>query len=193
MERHQQPITNEDFKIAQSNRHTSMTHEYPESPWFDEVFGEFWQYIRTPHLDIGARNGTLVERLKIYGIEAVGLEITDIADFAFSMGRNVVKGDIQQMTQFQPGQFSSATMLHTLEHCYNPDSAVDEIKRILNGHLMVIVPAQPAEKGIDYKYAHFTRFDSCYDVANLLWLHDFEIIKAYEKGWAVHVVIAKTK
>lgn len=193
MQKHPHPINNEEFIKAQSERHTTLHHEYPDSPWYEEVWGEFWQYIKEPHLDVGARDGQLLRSLEERGIKnAIGLEITDLADHAMSLERNVVKGDIQRTTLFDNKQFKSVTMLHTLEHLYDPDAALEEIKRILDGHILIIVPAQPADKGIDYKFAHFTQFDSHYDVANLLWLHGFEIIKGYEKGPYVHCVIAKT-
>lgn len=190
MKKHPHPISDEEFIKAQSERHTSLHYDFPDSPWYEEVWGEFWPYIKEPHVDIGTRDGQLLHSLGERGIkDAVGLEITDLADHAISLGRNVVKGDIQKTTPFAEKQFQSATMLHTLEHLYDPDAALEEIRRILSGHVLIIVPSQPGE--IDYKFAHYTQFDSCYDVANLLWLHGFDIVKSYQKWWAVHCVIAK--
>lgn len=189
MLKHELPITDEEFKKAQENRNTSNQHDYPESPWFAEVYNEFWPYIKSPHIDIGARNGMLVVALNERGIETTGLEITDIADFAIKKGRNVVKGDIQKRTSFADKQFKSASMLHVIEHCYDPEAALEEIKRILDGHIIFIFPGQGR---IDYPYAHFSCFSDTDDLADVLIKHGFEIVQKYSKSGAVNVVIAKT-
>lgn len=185
-------VTDEEFKATQEARHTSNHHDYPSSPWFEEVFTEFIDLIKEPFVDIGCRNGKLLDDLKERGIQDVtGIEVTDIADHAIAMGRNVVKTDIQKRTPFEDGQFKSATMLHVIEHCQNYHEALDEIKRIVDGYIMFIIPVGV---GPDYHhYAHFVDFESRQELIDALIEHGYRIIKDYDKGAAVNVVIAKTR
>lgn len=189
MHKHEEPITDEEFKKAQSERHTSLTHEYPESPWYQEVYNEFLPYIKEPFLDIGTRSGTLLLGLQSRGIKNVtGLEVTDLALHDQELGRPVVQGDIQKRTQFEDKQFKSATMLHALEHCYDPIGALNEIKRIVDGHIMFIIPAQSF---LDYKYAHYSYFGELPEFVEFLKEQGFEVIKAWSNGSMVNCVICK--
>ena len=182
------PVSKEEYIKIQTNRNTSNHHEYPLSPWHDDVFNEFKKYLVSPIVDIGTRNGLLVEILKEKGFDAYGIEITDIADFAKSKGRNVFKCDIQEKTPFEDKFFKSAVMTHTIEHCYDVEAALREIKRILDGHILIIFPAQSV---VDIKYAHFTAIESINQLSEILKNNGFEIIRTYEKGIYCQTIIAK--
>ncbi len=76
--------------------HIDLNNDYEVSPWNNILFEEKYKpYLSSPILDVGARNGMVLERLKDMGFEATGIEITEAATIAQGRGRNVVMGDIQ--------------------------------------------------------------------------------------------------
>ncbi len=188
------PKDEAEFKWQQEQRHTSNTHEYPLSPWHLEMFDEFGEYLKEPVIDIGTRNGLLLEELAKRGYpEATGIEITDIADHAKSMGRNVVKGDIQKRTEWEDGHFKSAIATQVIEHLYDVEAGIKEIRRILDGYIYIGFPLQNLESAQEnLKYGHYTTFESMEEMCKLLTDNGFEIIKTDPKGSYTQTIIAKT-
>lgn len=185
------PKSQADYKRIQSIRMTSLTHEYPTSPWHDDIFNEFKPYLKSPVIDIGTRNGKVLDKLKEEGYDAYGVEITDIALHAQTMGRKVIQHDIHEKTPFEDKFFKSVIMTHTLEHLHNPEKALNEIKRILDGHILIVFPAQWPDKHQRDNYGHFSFFEDNDDVSKLLKKVGFEIVNAYSKANFWNTIIAK--
>ena len=180
-----------DYKRLQSIRMTSLKHEYPLSPWHADVFNEFKPYLKAPVVDIGTRNGLLLDELEKAGYEAHGIEITDLALHAQEMGRKVVQADIHLGVPFADKFFKSAIITHALEHFHSPEKALLEVKRILDGHIFIIFPGQSPNEQMRDNYGHFSFFADNDDVCELLKKVGFEIVSAYSKGGSWNAVIAK--
>jgi ubiquinone/menaquinone biosynthesis C-methylase UbiE len=120
-------------------------------------------------LDIGARDGWMVEYLKRkHYYEVIGLEITEAAQqYARSRGRRVILGDAHDLSIFPDNKFGTVLITHCLEHCHTPQKVVDEVCRVFQkgGIFYVEVPLE-TEAARDM--AHFCNFLSIEDVAKLL-------------------------
>jgi SAM-dependent methyltransferase len=159
-----------------------------------ELLDEFKEYLKEPILDIGTRNGLLLEELEKRGYpDAIGIEVTDIADHAKSMGRNVVKGDIQKRTEWEDGHFHSAIATQVIEHFNDPEAGIKEIRRILDGYIYINFPIQSVAEAVsNLRFGHYTTFESMDDMVDLLKRNGFEIVKTDPKGSYTYTIIAKT-
>ena len=122
-----------------------------------------------PLLDIGARDGWMLEYLKRKKfVNTTGVDITvDAVKYAQSQGRNVIWADMHDLSSFDTESFGTILMIHSLEHCYNTQVVVDGLLRILkpSGILYVEVPLETsAAKDV----AHFCNFTSIHDVIKVL-------------------------
>ncbi|MCX5781731.1 MAG: class I SAM-dependent methyltransferase [Elusimicrobia bacterium] len=82
-------------------------------------------------LDIGCGQGILLEDLKAKGCEVYGVEINSgQAEIANKKKLNVVCGDIYQ-AHYPDEFFDCIVMNHTIEHMPNPESILNDVRRIL--------------------------------------------------------------
>jgi glycosyltransferase involved in cell wall biosynthesis len=130
-------------------------------------------------LDIGTRDGWLVEYLKRKKYtDVLGLELTEAAvKYAQSRGRNVVVGDAHKVAEmFPPRKFGTVLMIHSLEHCYDPQLVINNVYKILKdqGILFVEVPLESEPK---HDVAHFCSFPTIKDLIKLLGEHRFVLLK----------------
>lgn len=108
-------------------------------------------------LDIGARDGYLVQRLNEYGCQAVGVElIAQVVRFARRQGRNVVQMDMHNL-EFPDASFDLIVVRHALEHALNYRQVLAECARVLKeeGFLFIVVPIE-YEKPHDLHTQPFT-------------------------------------
>jgi len=173
------PKSKEEYMQVQSDRMTSLTHEYPISPWHEDVFNEFKYHLKSPVIDIGCRNGKLLDKLKEESYDAHGIELTDLALHAQKMGRQVIQHDIHDRTPYEDKFFKSAIMTHVLEHLHDPEKALREVYRILCGHLLVIFPSQGMNEEQRDRFGHYSFFTGIDDVCELLNKTDFDIFHTY--------------
>lgn len=185
-----QPKSHEDFVETQAARHTSETHEYPISPWHRFIFSEFKSYLASPVLDIGTRNGLVLDELEKLGYEAWGVEITDIAKWAQVNKRKVIQCDIQERTLFKDKFFKSVVITACIEHLYKPVEALNEIKRILDGHILIVFPVQGLSEVRD---AHYTCWSTIKEMTDWLEENGLEIIYSKSESVVENVIIAKVK
>ena len=187
------PKDDEEYRLTQEGRHVHNSHEYPLSPWHLELLNDADFKLESPILDVGTRNGLFLDELKKRGFDAIGIEVTDIADYAISMGRNVVKGDIQKRTQWADGYFKTVVATHVIEHLYDPEAGLREIRRILDGYLYVAFPLQgDIASGNWLHLGHYSGYDTIDAMAKLLTENGFEIIKKIDGGVWMQTIIAKT-
>jgi SAM-dependent methyltransferase len=95
--------------------------------------------------DIGCGRGTLIEALRAKAPEAsyTGLDVSEeSATIAASKGIKVVKHDLAEPLPFDDGSFDVVVFGEVIEHLFDPDSALDEIHRVLKpgGRLIVTTP-----------------------------------------------------
>jgi len=122
-----------------------------------------------PLLDIGTRDGwmlTYLYRKKFKSL--IGIDITEVAvKYAQNQGRNVIWGDMHNLTSFGDEDFGTVLMTHSLEHCYDTKIVVDGVYRILKKDGIVYVEV-PLESRAKRDVAHFCNFQSIHDVIKVL-------------------------
>jgi 2-polyprenyl-3-methyl-5-hydroxy-6-metoxy-1,4-benzoquinol methylase len=99
-------------------------------------------------LDIGSSEGKFLKIMKMCGWKVLGIEPTiEYAKFS----NNVLKVPTKNITfeKFETkNKFSLVTLIHTLEHIYNPLETIKKVKTILsdNGKLFIVVPSRATER-----------------------------------------------
>ena len=184
------PIEETEYKHHQEERHVSNFNEYEVSFWNEDVIKNHINLLQGPILDVGCRNGKLLDTFKEMGIEAKGIEITDIADFGISQGRDIYKGDIQKKTPWPDKYFKTIIASHVVEHFLYPEDAIKEMARILSGYLIIHVPLVSTKETL-HNYSEYVSFESIEDVCNLLIRHGFIIEEVGEKNDLNQKIIAK--
>lgn len=108
-------------------------------------------------IDLGSRDGYMVDRLAAFGAIAEGIEIVpETAEYARrELGRNILCGDLRQ-TAYADDSWDMATCLHALEHIPDPERGLAEIVRIVKpgGWILIVVPIEEEpSKGYAHNYA----------------------------------------
>ena len=80
-----------------------------------------------PILDIGTREGWFLKFLSKVGYADVrGIEISpEAVAIAKSKGLNVIETDVREMTFKE--EFGTITLIHTIEHCSNPQRVIEVV------------------------------------------------------------------
>lgn len=134
-------------------------------------------------LDIGCRDGMWLNILKSAKFNNLrGIDISENAlEIARSKGHNVVRGNAQELP-FPDEEFNFVSIIHTLEHCPNPNKVLTEIKRVLkpNGRILVVVPLQKKEP-VPTVWAHYHCFSTPKEVINMLVKNGFRKVKVNAK------------
>lgn len=95
-------------------------------------------------LDLGTRDGYLVQRLTELGFDAIGIDlIGKVARFARRRGRNVLQMDMHNL-EFPDDHFDLVIGRHSLEHALNYRQVLAECARVLKdeGFLFVVIPIE---------------------------------------------------
>lgn len=158
-----------------------------------KAFRFFKPYISPvePLLDIGTRDGWMLDYLRRKKFKDLqGIDITEEAvKYAQSQGRNVIWGDAHDLSAFEESEFGTVLMIHSLEHCYDPYKAINNVHRILkpSGVLFVEVPL---EEKVNPKVAHFCCFADVRSLSILVGEQDFDLLKhrTYSLGKAKHLM-----
>lgn len=134
-------------------------------------------------LDIGCRDGMWLNMLRNAKFKKLrGIDISEKAlAISAKRGHNVTRGDAQNLP-FPDEEFNFVSIIHTLEHCPDPEKVLAEIRRVLkpNGRLLVVVPLQKKEP-VPTVWGHYFCFSSPKEVINMLVKNGFKKIKVNAK------------
>ena len=94
------------------------------------------------HLDIGCGTGDFLNACKNKNIECTGIEPSDIARNKGIEKYNLNIKKNTDLKQFEQNSFQSVSMWHVLEHVYEPNQTILDLKKIItnNGTLIIAVP-----------------------------------------------------
>jgi len=161
-------------------------------------------------LDIGCGDGLFLTALKEKGVEAVGVDISDVAvKKCREKGLNVVLLDANDSSMpFSDKSFELVVLSDVLEHLYNPDDILIEAKRLskkvlisvpnfnsLPARLQMLLGRIPENNKPSKGHIYWFNYSVLKDV---LAKHGFEIkiIETntfWENFWGVGVVMKKLK
>lgn len=114
-------------------------------------------------LDIGAGTGDFLMAAKPNGWNVIGVEPSEKAkSIAAKKGITL----LENTEKLQDNSFDVITMWHVLEHVYDPEIQIKELKRLLKPTGTIIV-AVPNFNSYDAK--HYGEFWAAYDVPRHLW------------------------
>jgi len=125
-----------------------LSEKYPHDYFDDRIKNALKLIILrkdAKYLDIGCSNGKVAQKIaqKIQTKDVHGIDIANIDD-AKRNGVNAIFFDLneQEKLPYKDKVFDVLTCFDTLEHIYNTDFVVREIKRVLkdDGYAIIIVP-----------------------------------------------------
>lgn len=97
--------------------------------------------LRSPVIDFGCGNGTLVKTMRLEGIETYGIEVQMMERFCLPESLPFVKHyDGLYPLPFDDHFFESGISVEVLEHLPDPHAAVKELARIIRKRLIITVP-----------------------------------------------------
>jgi 2-polyprenyl-3-methyl-5-hydroxy-6-metoxy-1,4-benzoquinol methylase len=114
-------------------------------------------------LDIGAGTGDFLAAAKNNGWKVSGAEPNEKAK-GIASKKGVVLDE--STTHFESNSFDVITMWHVLEHVYDPEIQIRELKRLVKPNGTIII-AVPNFNSFDAKY--YGEFWAAYDVPRHLW------------------------
>ncbi len=139
-------------------------------------------------LDVGCGTGELLKYFRDMGWYTTGIEPVDKArEFAIQQNKIEVYPE-EQLKKFEQDTFDVVTLWHVLEHVYDLNQRLEELKKILKpeGVLFIAVPMIDS-----YDAVHYGSFWGALDVprhlyhfskttmSNLLQKHSFHIVRTY--------------
>ena len=118
-------------------------------------------------LDIACGRGGFLE--KLYNKGYTNLHGCDLYDEFHIEGSQYTKGNIEQLP-FADNQFDYVVSSHTMQHAFNIEQAVAELKRVAKKKLIIVVPKQKYFKYTFDLNLHF--FSNKSDLTNLIDIKD---------------------
>ncbi len=160
-------------------RHTRLKRLYTERLAMIAALLNRFADRKLPLLDIGAREGALLDVLKKQGfINRTGLEIWNRGlEIMLKNGHKIVKADIQEYRS--PKRYDTIVLSHVLEHCPEPIRVIDNVNRMLRKDGIVYIEV-PMQEDIRINQAgHYCNFPTPQSLLDILpWQQQFF-------GWCV--------
>jgi len=102
-------------------------------------------------LCIGCRNGYELDRFRSLGYDAVGIDL-------FSQRQDILVMDMHELA-FDDDSFDAVYASHSLEHSYDLDRVLSEIRRVARDGAVVAIEVPVRHKGSDADLIEFSGLD----------------------------------
>lgn len=136
-------------------------------------------------LDIGCGTGDFLNTAKKEGWNVYGFEPNEKAK-EISKSKNI--NLIDDLNSYESNSFDVITMWHVLEHVYDLDSQINQIKKLLKKDGLLII-AVPNYKSYDAKY--YKSNWAAYDVPRHLWHFSKTSIKKIFNNYQMNLIHIK--
>ena len=138
------------YQSANHHKYTvdNALYQWHLQAFLDELCGMLDQASPETVLDAGCGEGFVTDRLARHDadLELTGIDLSDGAiDYArehFGHRAQFLTGSIFDLP-FEDDQFDAVVCSEVLEHLDTPRRAVEELRRVARGHVLITVPREP--------------------------------------------------
>tara|TARA_A100001035_G_scaffold112730_1_gene88374 strand:- start:3956 stop:4837 length:882 start_codon:yes stop_codon:yes gene_type:complete len=133
-------------------------------------------------LDVGCGTGEFLNYMKMKGFDTFGVEVAKKAREQSIKNHNLLVKD--SLSKLNENNFDLITMWHVLEHVYDLDWYMKQIRYLLNAKGLLII-AVPNHKCFDQKY--YGKYWAGWDVPLHLWHFDKESMRKLSKKYGFEI------
>ena len=145
-------------------------------------------------LDVGCRNGQLLDSLRHFGFQTLyGVDICEEAiDYVQTKGHIGVERDCHVPLDIDEEFFDVIVLVHILEHCFDPELVLSNLKPLLkkNGFVIVEVPIQEKQE-VPTKFMHYHIFDSAPYLHGMMRKCGFAFVEDKPDSWGYGALYKK--
>lgn len=136
-------------------------------------------------LDIGCGTGEFLNTMQQLDFFATGIEPNDVARNQAKKNFGLAVYDETEITDLPKRRFDVITMWHVLEHVYNLDERISQIKELIADNGVLIV-ALPNPSSWDAK--HYKKYWAAYDCPRHLYHFDQQAVKKLFSNYEFEIV-----
>ena len=147
-------------------------------------------------LDVGCRNGQLLEAFVDLGFkDLTGVDISAAAiAHGEKKGLDVVEWDCHEPFVFGKKRFDLVALIHVIEHCYDVDVVLQNVKEVLkkNGFVIVEVPIQE-KRETPTQFMHYSIFHSAPYLLRVMERNGFTYVEDKPESWGYGALFRKVE
>lgn len=155
-------------RLVVANKRTQKRGKFHGGPGLQKRHGLITEWVskymnkKGPLLEVGSCEGYLFDHLREAGFnDLYGIDISP--DAIKKLQNRGFKGEVLDIHKsLITDRFESIISSHSLEHCYDPELAIGNMRKALKigGRLLVVVPKQRKSKTIPDEWGHWYHFES---------------------------------